>query len=268
MSQRRACCLVGIGPSSYHYQHRKGSDAQLREQLLVLAERWRRFGYRRLTVMMRRQGLIVNHKRLYRLYRALGLQVRRRKRKRVAVARRQPLAAPQQLNIRWSMDFMRDTLQDGRPFRTLNIVDDYSRECLAIEVDTSLNGMRVARALDRLALTRGLPSAIVVDNGPEFAGTVLDAWAVHHGVHLDFIDPGKPVQNAYIESFNGKFRDECLNENWFLDLPEARQIIEQWRQIYNTLRPHGALNHSTPEAFAQQLFNSPTSTDILVEVLQ
>ena len=213
MSQRRACQMAGIGPSSYHYRHRKVVDGQLREQLLALAERWGRFGYRRLTVMVRRQGLVVNRKRVYRLYRALGLQVRRRKRKRVAVARRVPLAAPQRLNVRWSMDFMRDTLQDGRPFRTLNIVDDYSRECLAIEVDTSLSGYRVTRTLERLALSRGLPETIVADNGPEFIGTVLDAWAVCHGVHLDFIDPGKPVQNAYIESFNGKFRDECLNEN-------------------------------------------------------
>jgi putative transposase len=259
---------VQIGPSSYHYRHRRSADPQLQGRLLALAERWRRFGYRRLTVMVRREGLIVNHKRVYRIYRALGLQVRRRKRKRVAVARRVPIATPQHLNVRWSMDFMRDTLQDGRPFRTLNIVDDYSRECLAIEIDTSLSGYRVTRTLERLAMSRGLPETIVVDNGPEFAGTVLDAWAARHGVHLDFIDRGKPVQNAYIESFNGKFRDECLNENWFLDLTDARRIIEAWRHIYNTLRPHGSLDHQTPEAFAQQLLNSKMTEDFLVEVLQ
>jgi putative transposase len=179
-----------------------------------------------------------------------------------------PIPTPERLNVRWSMDFMRDTLQDGRPFRTLNIVDDYSRECLAIEVDTSLSGYRVTRTLERLALSRGLPETIVVGNGSEFAGTVLDAWAVRHSVHLDFIDPGKPVQNAYIESFNGKFRDECLNENWFLDLTDARRIIEEWRHIYNTLRPHGSLDHRTPEAFARQLLNSKTTEDLLVEVLQ
>lgn len=268
MSQRRAYRLAQIGPSSYHYRSRRSSDLQLQERLLVLAERWRRFGYRRLTVMVRREGLVVNHKRVYRIYRALGLQVRRRKRKRLVAARRAPLVAPSRCNERWSMDFMRDTLQDGRPFRLLNVVDDYTRECLAIEVDTSLGGQRVVHVLERLAVLRGLPHAIVVDNRPEFVGTVLDAWAARQGVQLHFIDPGKPMQNAYIESFNGKFRDECLNENWFLDLNEARQIIEHWRCIYNTLRPHGSLDDRTPEAFAQQFFNPVAPTGFLVEVLQ
>ena len=166
------------------------------------------------------------------------------------------------------MDFMRDTLKDGRVFRTLNIVDDCSRECLAIEIDTSLTGRRVVAVLERLADERSLPHTIVVDNGPEFAGTVLDAWAARKGIRLHFIDPGKPIQNAYIESFNGRFRDECLNENWFVDLWEARRLTEDWRLIYNTLRPHGALGDLTPEAFAQQLLNSAQAESVLVEALQ
>lgn len=241
---------------------------ELRHRLVALAERWRRFGYRRLTVMVRREGMIANHKRVYRVYRALGLQVRRRKRKRIAIRRAIPARVkPYRPNERWSMDFMSDTFYNGRPFRTLNIVDDYSRECLAIEIDTSLGGQRVVGVLERLVSTRGLPESIVVDNGPEFVGTVLDAWAVRRGVHLDPIDPGKPVQNAYIESFNGRFRDECLNENWFIDLIDARTIIEGWREIYNTVRPHGSLHNLTPEAFAQLPLKPNTSTDFLVRVL-
>ena len=165
------------------------------------------------------------------------------------------------------MDFMRDTLKDGRVFRTLNIVDDCSRECLAIEIDTSLTSRRVVAVLERLADERSLPQTIV-DNGPEFAGTALDAWAARKGIRLHFIDPGKPIQNAYIESFNGRFRDECLNKNWFIDLWEARRLTEDWRLSYNTLRPHGALGESDAGGFAQQLLNSAQTESVLVEALQ
>jgi len=268
MSQRRARTLAHIGPSSYHYHPRRTSDAPLQAQLLGLADRWRRFGYRRLTVMVRRNGTVANHLRVYRLYRALGLQVRRRKRKGRAVSRRAPITPPTRCNERWSMDFMRDTLQDGRPFRLFNLVDDFSRECLAIEVDTSLSGQRVVRVLEQVAASRGLPRFVVLDNGPEFASKVLDAWAYGHEVKLDFVDLGKPMQNAYIESFNGKCRDECLNENWFVDLAEARRIIEAWRITYNTLRPHGALDNQPPEAFARQTLNSANAEGVLAEVLQ
>jgi putative transposase len=209
-----------------------------------------RYGYRRLHTLIAREGLRANHKRVYGVYRAAGLQVRRRKRKRVTRADRQPLAAPGTRNERWSMDFMVDTLADGRGFRTLNIVDDFSRECPAIEVDRSLPGARVVRVLERLRETHGLPKTIVVDNGPEFAGRTLDAWAYQHQVEIRFIRPGKPIENAYVESFNGKFRDECLNEHWFLSVAEARTIIEAWRHDYNTVRPHGSLGQQTPAAYA------------------
>ncbi len=160
---------------------------------------------------------------------------------------------PQKINHRWSMDFVADMLAGGRRFRTLNVVDDFSRECLNIEVDTSLGGQRVVRVLERLAQNRKLPEVLVMDNGPEFTGKALDAWAYERGVKLQFIQPGKPVQNAYVESFNGKFRDECLNENWFISLQDARDQIETWRQDYNQSRPHSSLGNMTPEEYAMSV---------------
>ena len=210
-----------------------------------------RFGYRRLHILLEREGLVVNHKRVHRIYRAAGLQVRRRRRKRLTRAERMPLPTPSQRLERWSMDFTADTLADGRGFRTLNIVDDFTRECVAIEVDRSLPGLRVARVLDRLHAAIGLPQTIVVDNGPEFAGRTLDAWAYARGVTLRFIRPGKPIENAYVESFNGKFRDECLNEHWFVSLADAKAAIEAWRIDYNTVRPHSSLAGRTPDQFAR-----------------
>jgi putative transposase len=236
--------------SSCRYRGRERQDGILRERLCALAQERRRFGYRRLHLMLRREGIAVNHKRVYRLYRAEGLSVRRRRRKRIGGVRRVKLAAATKVNERWSMDFMGDTFADGRTFRTLNIVDDFCRESPAIEVDTSLPGARVVRVLDQLAETRGLPEMIVMDNGPEFIGKALDEWAYRRGVKLQFITPGRPVENAYIESFNGKFRDECLNENWFIDLGQAREVIEAWRLDYNRVRPHSSLENLTPEEFA------------------
>jgi putative transposase len=223
----------------------------VRARLQAHAAARSRFGYRRLHVLLEREGIRVNHKRVHRLYRAAGLQVRRRRRKRLTRGDRVPLPLPSSRGERWSMDFTADTLADGRNFRTLNIVDDFTRECLAIEVDRSLPGLRVARVLERLAVTVGLPRAIVVDNGPEFAGRTLDAWAYAHDVTLRFIRPGKPVENAYVESFNGKFRDECLNEHWFVSLADAQLAIEAWRVDYNTVRPHSSLNGATPDQFAR-----------------
>ncbi len=202
---------------------------------------------------MRRERFAVNHKRVYRLYREEGLSVRRRKRKRMAGVARAPRPIPERANHRWSMDFVSDALASGRRIRVLTVIDDFASESLATEVDTSLPGLPVARVLDRLAVERGLPELITVDNGPEFAGRIQDAWAYAHGVGLHFIDPGKPVQNAYIESFNGRLRDECLNEHWFMSLPAARSIIETWRGDYNAVRPHSALGNRTPEEFAQQV---------------
>jgi putative transposase len=209
-----------------------------------------RFGYRRLHILLERDGLAVNHKRVHRIYRAAGLQVRRRRRKRLTRAERVPLPPARHRVERWSMDFTTDTLADGRNFRTLNIVDDFTRECVAIEVDRSLPGLRVTRVLDRLHVAIGLPQVMVVDNGPEFAGRTRDAWAYAHGVTLRFIRPGKPIENAYVERFNGKFRDECLNEHWFVSLVDAKAAIESWRVDYNTVRPHSSLGGRTPDQFA------------------
>ena len=191
----------------------------------------------------------MNHKRTYRLYREQGLMVRKRKRKRIALAERLPLPMPTGPNESWSMDYVADGLIDGRKLRVLAIVDDYSRECLVLEVDTSLRGTRVVAVLERLAELRGLPRSITVDHGPEFEGQALDAWAYKRAVRLAFIRPGKPVENAYVESFNGRFRDECLNEHWFLSMQHARSTIEAWRIEYNTERPHSSLDDLTPEEF-------------------
>jgi putative transposase len=250
LSERRACRLAGLNLSTWQYRARRPQPSALRERLKELAGQRRRFGYRRLHALLRREGWRVNHKAVHRIYVEEGLQVRQRKRKRLARALRRPMLVPQAPNQRWSMDFQHDLLATGQRFRSLNIVDDFSRECPAIEVDTSLPGARVVRVLERLAETRGLPKEIIVDNGPEMIGKALDQWAWRYGVRLHFIDLGKPTQNAFIESFNGRFRDECLNENWFLDIRDARRIIEAWRIDYNSSRPHSALGYATPEEFA------------------
>jgi putative transposase len=251
-SVRRACRVIGLSRATWRYQRRRDlRNVALLDRLQAHATARPRFGYRRLHILIAREGVRVNHKRLYRLYRAAGLQVRRRRRKRLTRGERVPLPRPTQRGERWSMDFTLDTLADGRSFRTLNIVDDFTRECVAIEVDRSLPGLRVTRVLDRLRSTVGLPACIVVDNGPEFAGRTLDAWAYAHGVTLRFIRPGKPIENAYVESFNGKFRDECLNEHWFVSLVDAKTAIEHWRVDYNTVRPHSSLDQATPDHFAR-----------------
>jgi putative transposase len=262
LSERRACRLVGMARTSCRYERqRQGREEKLKARLHTLAGERRRFGYRRLTVLLRREGWTVNHKRVYRLYRQEGLGVRRRKRKRLGAVERQPLAIPVRPNERWSMDFVADALTDGRRFRSLNIVDDFNRECLAAQVDTSLTGARVVRVLEQLRELRGLPQVLVMDNGPEFAGQALDVWAYEQGVKLHFIDPGKPVQNAFIESFNGKMRDECLNEHWFTSLGEARETIEVWRRDYNEVRPHSSLGNRTPQEFTARgaALRSPTA---------
>lgn len=201
---------------------------------------------------MRREGFKVNWKLVYRVYREEKLSLRVRKRRRIASLVRVPMDVPKRPNLRWSMDFVSDQLgSTGRRFRCLTIVDDFTRECLAIEVDTSLPGDRVARVLDRLAFLRGLPQGIVIDNGPEFTGRALDTWAFARKVKLDHIRPGKPVENAFIERFNGRLRDECLNEHWFSTLKEAQVRIEAWRQDYNRNRPHSSLGDMTPEEFAK-----------------
>jgi putative transposase len=245
----RACGLVGISRSLYRYRSRRPAALELRGRIAELAAMKRRYGYRRIHVLLRREGWSVNHKRTYRLYREQGLMVRKRKRKRIALSERLVLPAAQAPNQSWSMDYVADGLIDGRKLRTLNIVDDFTRECLAIEVDTSLPGSRVVGVLERLRDLRGLPASITVDHGPEFEGRVLDAWAYKRNVRLAFIRPGKPVDNCYIESFNGRFRDECLNEHWFVTMQHARSTIEAWRIEYNTERTHSSLDDLTPEEF-------------------
>lgn len=249
VSQRRACHALGAARSSVRYVSERGDDP-IREPLRAVAARRPRYGYRRLAILLRREGWRVNDKRVYRLYRLDGLAVRRKKRKRLAAGVRRPLPAPTRPHVRWSMDFTRDTLATGRPFRTLNIVDDGSRECPVIVVDHGISGERITRELDRVAERRPLPATIVVDNGPEFTSRALDRWAYERGIQLHFIRPGKPVDNAYIESFNGKFRDECLNEEEFLDLLDARTKIEAYRVDYNTVRPHSSLGNRTPTEYA------------------
>ena len=249
-SERRACALVGLGRSTCRYHARRVEWPALRDRLRALAAERRRFGYRRLYVLLRREGYRVNLKRIYRLYRQEGLAVRRRVRRR-RIPRGTVLARPSRINERWSLDFVLDSLEDGRRVRLLAVVDDFTRTCLAIEVDTSIGGHRVVEVLQRLVETRGTPAMLLTDNGPEFISRAVDAWAYAHGIHLHFIDPGKPNQNAYIESFNGRLRDECLNEHWFLSLAQARQIIEAWRVDYNGVRPHSALGNVSPTEFEQ-----------------
>lgn len=248
IAEVRACKYVGVHRSLVRYKAKRADDRALRARLRELAAKHARWGIPRLTWLLRRDGVLVNHKRVERLYREEGLAVRRRARKRVAAVR-VPLAPPVAPGIRWSMDFMRDTLSDGRVFRLLTVVDDFTRECPVIEIDTSLSGDRVAAVLDRLSLERPLPQTIVIDNGPEFSGRALDEWAHRRGVKLQFIRPGKPVENAFIESFNGRLRDECLNQHWFLSLSDAKRTIEDWRITYNTARPHRALKLQTPAEF-------------------
>ena len=242
--------LVNISTSVYHYQPKPDNDAAIRQRLRELAGQRKRFGSPRLHIMLKREGLVINHKRTERIYHEEGLALRKKRRRKGAAGVRVMIPLPQKPNERWSMDFVSDSIVNGRRFRALAIVDDYSRECPAIEVDTSLGGARVVSVLERLSQTRGLPDVITLDNGPEFAGRHLDEWAFRNGVKLNFIRPGKPIENAFAESFNGRLRDECLNTNWFINLKHAREIIEDWRKDYNEVRPHSSLNHRTPLEYA------------------
>ena len=262
VSQRRACKVIGINRTTIRYRPQRQAARVQRSsgvtlRLLELASLRPRFGYRRLGVLLRREGYVANHKQVYRLYQQHHLALRRKGRKRRAACHRAPQTVPVRANQVWAMDFMQDTLADGRKFRTLNVVDVYTRECRAIEVDTSLPGARVVRVLERLGEAHGTPERIIIDNGPEFTSKALDVWAYARKVDLAFIKPGRPMENGYIESFNGKFRDECLNGHWFISLPDARSLIEAWRCDYNEARPHSALGQLTPADFANKLAVSP-----------
>jgi putative transposase len=248
---RRACGLLQFNRAAWYYRHHGRDDTVIRMRLRELAQARPRFGYLRLHVLLRREGWGVNRKRVRRIYREEGLAVRlTRRRKRASHLRVVP-PTPQQANERWGMDVVADTLLDGRRFRALTVVDDWSRHSQLIEVDFTLTGAKVVTALERMTKQRGYPKMMTVDNGSEFASKALDAWAYAHEIKLDFIRPGKPVENAGIESFNGRFRDECLNAQVFISLHDARQKIEAWRIDYNEHRPHGSLGYLTPREFVE-----------------
>lgn len=253
MSERRACRVTGVDRSSVRYASRRPDDAELRERLHELARERRRFGYRRLHVLLRREGVEVNRKRVQRLYVEEKLRVRQRGGRKRALGCRAPMAVPDVPNARWSMDFVHDQMTDGRRFRVLTIVDDCTRECLALIPDTSISGARVTRELDAIIARRGPPTAIVTDNGTEFTSNAMLGWTDARGVAWEYIQPGKPVQNAFAESFDGRLRDELLNETLFRSLHHAQRILEAWRHDYNAVRPHSRLGWLTPNEYARRL---------------
>ncbi|TFZ57400.1 IS3 family transposase [Methylorubrum sp. Q1] len=253
MSERRACAVVGADRTSMRYRSCRSDDGDLRSRLRELAQQRRRFGYRRLHILLRRDGIMINRKKTQRLYREEGLTVRRRKGRRRAVGARAPAPVLALPNQRWSLDFVHDQLVTGRRFRVLNIVDDVTRECLRAVVDTSISGRRVVRELTDLIAERGRPKMIVSDNGTELTSNAVLAWSGNVGVEWHYIAPGKPTQNGFVESFNGRMRDELLNETLFFTISHARSILARWVDDYNTERPHSSLGYATPAAFAAGL---------------
>jgi putative transposase len=261
LSERKACRFFGISRSTVQYRSIRPADGELRTKLKGFADKRRRWGYRMLHVLLEREGHVVNHKRIYRLYREEGLQIRRRRKRKRSARPRRVMSVPETANERWSMDFVHDELASGRRLRCFTVVDDFTRESVAIDVRHSIPSERVAAVLDRVGELRGFPGSIVCDNGPEFTSRTLDQWAYDRGIELSFIRPGKPVENAFIESFNGTLREECLNEHWFLSLREAQREIEEWRIDYNEVRPHSSLGNLTPAQFADKQ-RTTTSTQI------
>ena len=254
MTERRACKLVGLDRSSYRYQPRRDHNAELRQELVSVARQKPRYGYRRLHALLSRRGFAVSAQRVYRLYRAEGLMVRRLRRKRlsrVAVA-----SNLKRSNQEWALDFVSDALATGRGIRALTVVDAFTRENLSLEVDTSLSSRRVTRALEAVIQRRGIPEAIRCDNGPELTSRHFLSWCEERKIQLIHIQPGRPMQNGHIESFNGRLRDECLNANWFHNLADARAKIRAWRDEYNSERPHSSLGYRTPNEFAECLKSS------------
>lgn len=252
ISERKACGLAGISRSVMNYEPMPDGNEELRGKIVDLAQVRKRFGYRRIHALLRREGIEVNAKRVYRLYTEENLSVRRRKRRKGIAVERDPLVLPDAANETWSMDFVMDRLANGNRLKLLTIVDDFTKESVDIVAARSITGDDLTEILDRLGRFRGLPKAIRTDQGPEFTSRALDAWAYRNGVKLKLIQPGKPTQNAYIESFNGKFRDECLNDHWFSNMAEARAIIGAWRRDYNERRPHSSLGYMTPAEWAAQ----------------
>jgi putative transposase len=250
VSERRACTVLGVDRTSVRYRSDRPDDVAVRARMRELAAIRRRFGYRRLLVLMRREGLVMNHKKFRRLYREERLQVRRRGGRKRALGTRAPLAIPQGPNQRWSLDFLSDAFAEGRRFRILAVVDDFTRECLALIADTSLPGLRVVRELEVIIAQRGRPEMCVSDNGTELTGMAVLRWSQEIRIAWHYIAPGKPTQNAFIESFNGRLRDELLNETLFTSLAQARAVLAAWKHDYNTSRPHSGLGWLTPSEFA------------------
>jgi len=251
VSQRRICGLMGVAESTQRYASRR-SDAGLRERLVAAAREKPRWGYRRLQLKLEEQGMHVNHKKVYRVYREAGLLIRRKKRKRLlrtGFVRPMVTAANQE----WALDFVHDAAESGRKFRVLSVIDVYTRECLALEVDTSFASRRVTRELEKMVAERGVPAAIRCDNGPELTSRHFVAWCIERKIELVHIEPGRPVQNAHVESFHGKLRDECLNASWFANLFEARAKIGAWKEEYNEERPHSSLGYLAPREFARRV---------------
>jgi len=245
--------LTCINRSTYRYVKKAEDDGSLREKIRDIAARYPRFGTPRITVLLRQQYGCINHKKIERIYREEGLQLpRRRKKKRCMFLRTVQKTVPTRPNERWSIDFMNDSTSEGRRFRILNIVDDFTRECVGVEVGSSITGERVVRKLKELGETKGLPEVLVTDNGSEFTSRAMLMWCKPAGVNMYFIEPGKPVQNAFVESFNGRLRDECLNLHWFISINEARGIIEKWVADYNNKRPHSSLGYATPVEFKKK----------------
>jgi len=257
VSQRRTCRVVGFCRTSHRYRSHRRDDRTLRLRIVEIAETRVRYGYRRVQVLLRREGWRVNHKRTYRIYCQEGLHLRRKRPHRhVSGSRRMARPEVERPNACWSMDFVADSLFNGHRFRALTVVDNYSRECLAIEASQSMTGAEVAAVVERLVKERGAPNRIQCDNGSEFISRAMDKWAYDHGVMMDFSRPGKPMDNATVESFNGSFRDECLNVNWFLSMEDAQEKIEKWRRDYNEFRPHSSLGDLTPRQFVDKYMDS------------
>jgi putative transposase len=253
LSERRACSLVGLSRDSYRNPPQSDQlTRDLGERIVDIAHVRRRFGYRRIHDLLRSEFPGVNHKRVYRLYKNANLAVRRRKKVKRPPNERVPLQIARKVNDVWSMDFVSDSLSNGRRIKCLTVADDFSHECVDIAVDFGISGQYVTRLLDQAAIFRGYPVAVRTDNGPEFTSRAFLAWTTLHGIRHILIQPGRPMQNGYIESFNGKFRDECLNEQWFQSLPQARDCIAEWRKDYNEVRPHSSLGRIPPAQFAQQ----------------
>ena len=253
LSERRSLRVIGMSPSAFRYLPAINRNATLKERIIALAQRHRRYGAGMIYLKLRQAGEMVNHKRVDRLYAEAGLQVRRRKRKKIPIADRHPLERPLAANQVWSMDFVFDRTAEGRSIKSLTIVDDATHEAVAIVPERAMGGQQLTRILDQLAKIRGLPKAIRTDNGKEFCSRAMLTWAHARGVQLFLIEPGKPNQNAYIESFNGRFRDECLNEHWFPSMRHAQVVIETWRREYNEERPKKSLGGLTPAAYAKTL---------------